>query len=136
MAKKQSKKKALKGAKIARQKALPGMEDRKIERLENAALKYAEVRDARMELSKEEVKYKTKVAEIMHAEGKKEYKHGNVSIVLIPEGEKVKVRVKAEGEEPSPDAPVTDEEIAAHEEVTEVTEGDEPEEFEEESEEE
>jgi len=46
---------AKKKSKIARQKDLPGMEDRKITAIENAAQDYAEIRDQRQELTTQEV---------------------------------------------------------------------------------
>lgn len=82
-----------------RQTSLPGMEDRRITALDNAALSYAEIRDQRMELSKSEVEAKSKVSDLMHANKKTHYKHGNIVIDLVPEGEKVKVKIKPEGEE-------------------------------------
>lgn len=82
-----------------RQTSLPGMEDRRITALDNAALSYAEIRDQRMDLSKSEVEAKSKVSDLMHANKKTHYKHGNIVIDLVPEGEKVKVKIKPEGEE-------------------------------------
>lgn len=56
--------------KIARQKDLPGMEDRKITAIENAAQDYAEIRDQRQELTTQEVELKTKLLKLMHTNGK------------------------------------------------------------------
>lgn len=85
-----------------RQKPLPGMEDRAVEVLDDAALRYDEVKKARMKLTVQEVEAKKQVADLMHAKKKKHYQHGNIVIDLVPEGEKVKVRVKGlevEGED-------------------------------------
>jgi hypothetical protein len=86
-----------------RQKSLPGMEDRKITALDNAALSYDEVKKQRMELTEREVEAKELVRSLMHKEGKKAYKHNGITITLEPEGEKVKVKVKAAGEEDDED---------------------------------
>src|SRR5882757_11238286 len=100
MAKKKAKqKKKVAVKKGPRQKSLPGMEDRKITTLDNAALRYAEIRDERQQLTKQEVEAKSKVSDLMHANKKTHYKHGNIVIDLVPEGEKVKVKIKPEGEE-------------------------------------
>jgi len=50
----------------------------------------------------------------MHTNGKTEYKRNGISITIVPEGEKIKVRIKAEG---SPDdaIQVEDEEIEEEE---------------------
>jgi len=97
--KKAAKKAAKKSAKaapkkIARQKTLPGMADRKIQAIENRALSYVEVRDARMELSQQEVKEKKFLMELLHKHGIKKYKRGNIDIELVVEKEKIKVKVK------------------------------------------
>ena len=88
-------KKKAKAKKGPRQKDLPGMEDRALKALDNAALRYAEVRDQRMELNKQEVEAKGLVLEMMHKHNKKTYRHGNIAIDIVPEGEKVKVRIKS-----------------------------------------
>jgi hypothetical protein len=50
-------------------------------------------------LTKDEVAAKAKVSDLMHANKKTHYKHGNIVIDLVPEGEKVKVKIKPEDEE-------------------------------------
>jgi hypothetical protein len=96
MATKKAAKKSAKAApkKIARQKNLPGMTDRKIQGIENAALRYVEVRDARMELSQQEIKEKGLLMDLLHKHKIKKYKRGNIDIELVVEKEKVRVRVK------------------------------------------
>ena len=88
-------------SKLPRQDALPGMENAKIKAIEDAAMDYAEIRDQRQELTIQEVDLKTKLLDLMHKNGKTEYKRGNISISIIPEGEKVKVRVREEAELPT-----------------------------------
>jgi hypothetical protein len=85
--------------KRAKQKELPGMEDRSIADLNQAALDYAEGRDERMELTKKEVELKTALIAMMHRHGKKTYKYEDIEIELVPEGEKVKVRIHKEKDE-------------------------------------
>lgn len=82
--------------KRAKQKELPGMEDRRIADLDQAALDYAEGRDERMEMTKKEVELKTALIGLMHKHSKKTYTYNGISVELVPEGEKVKVRVAKE----------------------------------------
>lgn len=99
----------LKRSKGPRQPALPGMEDRAITELQDAALSYAEDRDKRMVLTKREVESKSLVLGIMKKHGKTHYAHGNVIVDLVPEDVKVKVTILAEGEEaPAPKSKQTD----------------------------
>ena len=86
-----------------RQKSLPGMEDRQIEKLQDAALEYAEMRDARIAASASEVQSKQALLDLMHSYKKTRYTHGNVYVEIVPEGEKLKVKILKEGEEaPAP----------------------------------
>ena len=87
--------------KIDRQDDLPGMTDREIKAIEEAALDYAEIRDERQSLTTREVELKTKLIELMHANKKTEYEYKNVSVKLIVEKEKVKVKVRSQDEEES-----------------------------------
>lgn len=91
--KKAKKKAAKKGQKLPRQQQLPGVEDRKIAAIENLAMDYAEIRDQRQELNKEEAKLKQGLIDLMHSKKLKEYKRGNISVKLKIEEETVKVRV-------------------------------------------
>ena len=77
-----------------KQKDLPGMEARKLPELHAAAESYAEVRDERMELTKQEVVLKKKLVDLMHKHDKKQYKFENVSILLVIEEETVRVRIR------------------------------------------
>jgi len=92
-----------KSAKKVRQKRLPGMADAKLEALHNTALDYAEVRDKRQELTKEEVDLKGKLLTLLHKHKKDHYEYNGVTIDLIAEKETVRVRVKkakADDDEP------------------------------------
>lgn len=82
-----------------RQKPLPGMEDRQIERLQDAAMEYAEMRDARIAATASEVQSKKALLDLMHSYKKTRYVHGNVYVEIVPEGEKLKVKILEEGEE-------------------------------------
>jgi hypothetical protein len=79
-----------------RQQALPGIEDRAINSLEEKALRYAEVRDSRMALSKDEVTAKAEVMNEMKRLKKEHYKRNRIDITMVHEKENVKVVVKAE----------------------------------------
>lgn len=100
-------KKATKRAK-PRTPALPGMEDHAIRPLESVARRYAEIRDERQELTREEVALKASAKTLMHKHGKTVYKHGGVSIRLIPGEEGIKVKVSKPGEDDDTPMDVTD----------------------------
>jgi hypothetical protein len=97
--------------KIPRQTPLPGIGDKKIAAIENAALDYAEIRDQRQDLTNQEVDLKQKLIKLMHAKELTEYKRNGISVKLVLEEETVKVRVKSEADldgqsepKPEPDA--------------------------------
>ena len=129
MAKKKAAKKHANAKPVAkgpRQTSLPGMDDRAIRALNEAALSYDDVKKERMKLTEQEVELKEQVRELMHAQKRKHYRYKNIEIALEPEGEKVKVRVRSEGdEEETPE--VEPEEIEADEEANEFDEPDEAE---------
>lgn len=77
-----------------KQDDLPGMEERKIPDLHKAALNYVEIRDERMELTKEEVTRKSKVLALMKKHKRDSYLCDGVEITIIHEEETVKVKVK------------------------------------------
>lgn len=83
-----------KAAKKGRQKRLPGMADAKLEALHDAALSYAEVRDQRQALTKQEVDLKGSLLTLMHKHKKDHYEYKGVTVDLVAEKETVKVRVK------------------------------------------
>src|ERR1700691_1840178 len=82
-----------------RQEPLPGMEDAKIEALEDKALEYAEVRDKRMFLSQQEGELKKDLLALMKAQKREHYTRGPISIAIVHESENVKVKVKAGSDE-------------------------------------
>lgn len=96
MAKKKEKSQRKQEVKPQKQEVLPGVQDSKIEALDDAAMQYVRVRDRRMTLTDEEVELKAKISQLMHANEKTIYRRGKISIELKPEGEKVKVRVEEE----------------------------------------
>lgn len=82
-----------------KQLQLPGMEDRAIAALDDAAATYAEARDARIQAGTVEQAQKKVLLGVMHASKKTRYVHGDVYVEIIPEGEKLKVKILKEGEE-------------------------------------
>jgi hypothetical protein len=83
----------------AKQRRLPGTENSAIQELEDAAAQYADIRDQRMELTKSEAVLKGSLLVMMKAHKKKSYTRDGISIEIIPENEKVKVRIKKDKEE-------------------------------------
>lgn len=81
---------------MASETPLPGMENRGIPELEEAAIEYATIRDERIKLNEREAALKKRVREIMHAHNKTRYEHATVEISIEPPDgeEKIKVRVK------------------------------------------
>jgi hypothetical protein len=78
---------------------LPGMENRKLKDLHEAAMDYADVRDRRQELNKEEVELKSKLLRLMKQHKMEKYEYEDVSIWIEIEEETVKVRVRKPKEE-------------------------------------
>jgi hypothetical protein len=85
--------KAKKGPKQGR---LPTMEDPAIEELEDSAENYSDIRDQRMELTREEVRLKTELLGLMKKHSKSSYTHNGYDIKVIVESEKLRVRIKKE----------------------------------------
>jgi hypothetical protein len=94
LAGRESKRKKRPEVKRPRQPRFAGMEDAKIEALENAALDYAHVRDQRQQLTAQEVPLKQELIALMKKEGRETYRHENVEIKMIHEKESVKVRIR------------------------------------------
>jgi len=84
---------------LARQEALPGMEDRKLKDIHEAALNYADLRDARIEASGPEVDAKATLLQLMKKHQLEHYKFNGVEVDLVHEKENVKVKVHAGGED-------------------------------------
>jgi hypothetical protein len=76
-----------------KQARLKGMEDPKIAELEVAAEEYADVRDRRMELTKEEVSTQGELLRLMKKHGKTTYHHEGYDLKIVAEKEKVRVRI-------------------------------------------
>jgi hypothetical protein len=113
--------------KSPRQEALPGLEDRAIKAIDNAAMDYADIRDQRQALTAQESSLKTELLNLMHKHQKTHYKHGTVEINVVPEAETIKVRIKEENEQKPDDTQpeaVTDAESENDVEVYDTGEND------------
>jgi len=77
-----------------RQQPLPGTEDRAIRPIEEAAARYAEIRDQRMELNQDEAALKQSLIRLMKRNGKTHYKRDGIEIDLVSEAETIRVRVR------------------------------------------
>ena len=84
---------------LPRQRQLPGVENNRIASIENAALSYAEVLEARMQLTKQESDLKQQLLTLMHKLHKTEYRRNGISVAVVVEQEKVHVKVRPEKEE-------------------------------------
>jgi hypothetical protein len=82
-----------------KQEALPGMADRKIKALQDAAMDYADIRDQRVALTAQEVELKEKLIDLMHKHERETYTYQGVTITLVHEEESVKVKVSKPKEE-------------------------------------
>lgn len=79
--------------KKAKQADLPGMENREIKELNDAAEEYASIRDERQQLTVQEVGLKAKVLGLMHKRKMNDYVFNGIEIHVIMEEETVKVKV-------------------------------------------
>lgn len=82
-----------------RQQDLPGTEDRAIQPLEDIAASYADVRDRRIELNREEGELKAHALKLMHKFGKTIYRRDGIEIRIVPGEDDVKVRIKKPGDD-------------------------------------
>src|ERR1700677_1088771 len=96
MAKAKAAKEKPSARKTPRAQTLPGMEDNKVEALEEIALDYADMRDERMKLGKREVEFKNQLLTLMKAQKREHYHRGSITIDIVHEEENVKVKVKAD----------------------------------------
>ena len=80
----------------AKSAPLPGMEDHAIPQLEDVAASYADVRDRRMALNKEEAELKKTALALMHKFDKQIYKHDGIEIRVVQGEEDVKVKIHKE----------------------------------------
>lgn len=92
-----------------RSQDLPGLENRAIKPLEQIAAAYAQVRDQRMELNKEEASLKLQALKLMKKFDKVIYKHDGIEIRVVPGEETVKVKISKTDDE---DADATVDEVA------------------------
>jgi len=81
-------------AKRLKAQALPGMEDHAIRPLEAIATKYADIRDRRMELTRDEHTLKANALVLMKKYGKTHYAHAGVVIDVVQGDETVKVKIQ------------------------------------------
>jgi hypothetical protein len=86
-------KKAVKKSPPRRQASLPGMEDRAIAELEKLAEHYANIRDKRMVLTKQEVELNDDLLALMKKHDKTEYHHQDVHCWIKAKDERVKVKI-------------------------------------------
>ena len=77
---------------------LPGLSDRAIKPLEDAAEAYADLRDQKQQLAADETDLKAKVLKLMHQHGKTSYHRGGITIT-VEELENVKVRGRRKGDD-------------------------------------
>jgi hypothetical protein len=83
-----------------KQDELPGIE-RKLKDLHEAAMDYAEIRDQRQELNRQEAVLKAKLLGLMKKHGKEDYEFEGVHIWTEIEEETVRVRIRKMDEEKS-----------------------------------
>lgn len=76
------------------QPELPSMEEEKDPLIHDSALTYADVRDRRCALSKEEKQAKQALVDVMHKAGKTRYKYRELVVDLTTKGDDVKVRIE------------------------------------------
>lgn len=95
------------------------MQDRAIKPLEDLAASYADVRDRRMELNKEEHELKAHTLKLMKKYEKTIYRHDGIEIRIVPGEEDVKVKVKKPGDEDADEKQPVDEAV---EELVETSE--------------
>jgi len=91
-----------------RAQALPGLEDHAIRALDTAATEYAEIRDQRMELTRQESPLKDRLLKLMKKHGREKYRHNGVTIEVVTTEETVRVKIAKPGDElddADPDAP-------------------------------
>lgn len=81
---------------------LPGMEDSAIKPLEDMGAAYADIRDQRIELNREEASLKQGTIKLMHRYGKTIYRRDGITIRLVEGDEDVKIQVKPHADEGIP----------------------------------
>jgi hypothetical protein len=81
------------GKRSPRQQPLPGMVERKIQKIYELAMDYADLRDQRMALGAKEIEKKGQLLDLMKAHKKLHYEYGGVCVDIVHEEETVKVKV-------------------------------------------
>jgi len=79
-----------------KQKRLPEMEDAEIEEIEEAARAYVSVRDKRIAASRKEIDAKDTLLDVLKKHKKKHYHHGALDCEIVPEGERLRVKITEE----------------------------------------
>jgi len=79
-----------------RQGNLPGTTDRRIAPLERAARKYAELKEERLRLKREDVLQRAALLKLMKEHHKQVYERPGLSVEVVAETENVRVRLRAE----------------------------------------
>lgn len=93
-------KRALKNVpRTPRERPLPGMEDARIQALEDIGVMYADIRDQRVALSGEEQSLKEQAKKLMHKHGKTVYRSKTIEILLTEASEDIKVKVRKEADQ-------------------------------------
>ena len=77
-----------------KQEDLPGMSDRKLKDLHECAEEYAEKRDARQEIGREEVELKGRLLQLLKKHKLEHYEYEDVVVDLVHEEETVKVKIR------------------------------------------
>lgn len=79
--------------------SLPGMEDHAIKPLDDVAAQYADIRDQRMVLTKDESALKEQTRKLMAKYSKTIYRHNGIEIRIVAGEDDVKVKIKKPVEE-------------------------------------
>ena len=91
-----AKKAAVKREPKPKQQRLPGTENPEIQELEDKAHEYATVRDEHIGLTAQESQLKQDLLGLMRKHKRKVYTRDGIEIEVVPEGEKLKVKVKGD----------------------------------------
>jgi hypothetical protein len=91
-------------ARAPRPQDLPGVDHRNLADIEAVALDYAEVRDRRMALTKDEAALKQQIIGLLKHHKKTTYRREGLELAIVPGEERLRVRVtRADNEAPPPD---------------------------------
>jgi hypothetical protein len=106
---------------VKKQADLPGMENRELKDIEDAARRYAGIRDKRMSLNEQEVKLKDLLLGLLKKHNKREYRRDGIEVWIKVEEETVKVKISEDDESPS--RKVTDAERTTNDSENSLPEG-------------